>query len=269
MLQDHLYVQYVELDLFQNEFTHLVNKFNENEKELLGLKMSGTSIDDIKTHLDKLDSVMENISVDALRAKRLSKAGQKLIAEHSFTRDFLEPKCFEIKMMCKRQEVLFTERRQALLNFCDLFDSIENVSKWCKTVNQHLKKDQETMERDQDVLSRIQQLDYLLSKSRNLNIKSRLDFEEHFDSIKDLISPKTLFLVDDTLSMFDTVKQEVIHTRETLREKVAKNEEGIPAAACEDSDNLALRYIRFGFIQYMQNLIFHALLPIYSSRFLF
>ena len=31
-LQDHLYVQYVELNQFQNEFRELSNKFQENEK---------------------------------------------------------------------------------------------------------------------------------------------------------------------------------------------------------------------------------------------
>jgi hypothetical protein len=31
-VQDHLYVQYVELNQFQNEFRELANKFNENEK---------------------------------------------------------------------------------------------------------------------------------------------------------------------------------------------------------------------------------------------
>ena len=30
--QDHLYVQYVELNQFQNEFRELSNKFQENEK---------------------------------------------------------------------------------------------------------------------------------------------------------------------------------------------------------------------------------------------
>ncbi len=31
-LKDHLYVQYVELNQFQNEFRELANKFGENEK---------------------------------------------------------------------------------------------------------------------------------------------------------------------------------------------------------------------------------------------
>jgi hypothetical protein len=31
-MQDHLYVQYVELNQFQNEFRELANKFGENEK---------------------------------------------------------------------------------------------------------------------------------------------------------------------------------------------------------------------------------------------
>ena len=66
---------------------------------------------------------MEALSVDALKAKKLAKAGHQLISEHAFARDCLEPKCFELKMMCKRQEVLFLERRSAILNFLDLMAS--------------------------------------------------------------------------------------------------------------------------------------------------
>jgi len=238
-MQDHLYVQYVELNVFQNEFRDLSNKFNENEKIILRLEMSGSCLEEVNAELDKLDSVMEALSVDALKAKKLAKAGHQLIAEHAFARDCLEPKCYELKMMCKRQEVLFLERRSALLKFLDLFDGLENVTKWCTTVTQHLNRDQDMDQGDQDVLSQIRQIDYLLSKSRDLKIKSRVDFEEDFDDIKDLISPKTLFMVDDKLNLIAEVKQEVIDRREMLREKASKDPN--VSTACENSDDLAVR----------------------------
>ena len=92
---------------------------------------------------------------------------------------------------------------------------------------------------DWDVLSPTRQIDYLLSKSRDLKIKSRVDFEEDFDNIKDLISPKTLFMVDDKLNLIDEVKQEVIDRREMLREKASKDPN--ISTACENSDDLAVR----------------------------
>ena len=87
------------------------------------------------------------------------------------------------------------------------------MSKWCTTITQHLKRDQDIDQGDQDVISQIRQIDHFLSKSRDLKIKSRVDFEEDFDEIKDLIPPKTLFMVDDILNLIDKVKQEVIDRR--------------------------------------------------------
>merc|ERR1719233_1457003 len=238
-MQDHLYVQYVELNIFQNEFRDLSNKFNENEKIIHRLEMQGSCLEEVNAELDKLDSVMEAMSVDALKAKKLSKAGQQLIAEHAFARDCLEPKCFELKTMCKRQEGLFLERRSALLKFLDLFDWLENISKWCTTVTQHLNREQDMDHWGQDIFSQIRQIDYLISKSRDLKIKSRVDFEEDFDDIKDLISPKTLFLVDDRLNMLVEVEQEVIDQRDMLREKASKDPN--ISTACKNSDDLAVR----------------------------
>ena len=229
----------MELNIFQNEFRDLANKFNENEKIIQRLEMRGNCLEEVNTQLDKLDCVMEAMSVDALKAKKLAKAGQQLIAEHAFARDCLEPKCFELKMMCKKQEVLFLERRGALLKFLDLFDGLENMSKWYTTVTQHLNRDQDMDQGGQDIFSQIRQIDYLLSKSRDLKIRSRVNFEEDFDDIKDLISPKTLFMVDDKLNLIAEVKQEVIDRRDMLREKASKDPN--ISTACENNDDLAVR----------------------------
>ena len=132
-----------------------------------------------------------------------------------------------------------SEKRGALLKFLDLFDGLENISKWCTTVTQHLNRDQDMDQGGQDIFSQIRQIDYLLSKSRDLKIRSRINFEEDFDDIKDLISPKTLFMVDDKLNLIAEVKQEVIDRRDMLREKASKDPN--ISTACENSDDLAVR----------------------------
>ena len=69
----------MELNQFQIEFRELSNKFNENEKIIKKLPVNGSSIEEVNTQLDKLDSVIEALSVDAHKAKNLAKAGHELI----------------------------------------------------------------------------------------------------------------------------------------------------------------------------------------------
>lgn len=108
---------------------------------------------------------MEAFTEDIEAAVALSKVGNDLIVEHEFARDSLEPKCTQLRIMCKTQEILFLERRQTLLKFLDLFEGLDNLSKWCNTTRQHLNMDLD-MDRDTDILSQIRQCDYLLSKAR-------------------------------------------------------------------------------------------------------
>ena len=236
-MQDHLYVQYVELSQFNNQFGELAKKFGENEKVIKKLSLSVSSIDEVNHELDQLDSVIEALSIDALKAKKLSKFGKDLMQHHSFTRDTLEPKCAEIKVMCKRQEMLFLEKRRILLKFMDLFEALENMSKWCDTAEHHLGKKPSRNIDEQDVLSQIRQIDYLMSKSRDIKIRGRIDFEEDFDDIKDIISTKTLFMVDDHIHRMEEVKNKVVLRRENVREK-ATEEESIDEA---NSVDLAVR----------------------------
>jgi len=239
-MQDHLYVQYVELNQFQIEFRELSNKFIENEKIIQKLAICGSCLEEVTDELNKLESVMEALSVDTAKAKRLSKAGNELILEHAFARDSLEPKCAELRIMCKRQEILFTDKRRALMKFLDLYESLDNMTKWCSTASQHLSRD-EDMDRpgEGDTLSQIRQIDYLMSRSRDIKIKSRLEFEEDFDEIKELIAAKTLFVVDDKIAQLEEIKRAVIERREVLREKAAKD----PTISinCENTDDLYSR----------------------------
>ena len=173
-------------------------------------------------------------------AVALSKVGSDLILEHEFARDSLEPKCTQLRIMCKTQEILFLERRQTLLKFVDLFEGLESLAAWCSTTTQHLNMDLD-MDRDTDILSQIRQIDYLLSKARGefsisslfiftrliyflgMKIKSRIDFEEDFDDIKHMITAKTLFSVGDKIKQFEEVKKDLGARRSTLRDKAAQN----------------------------------------------
>ena len=57
--QDHLYVQYVELVVFQNEFEQLVVRFKENEKIIQDIPVNGSDSAEVNRHLDTLENLME------------------------------------------------------------------------------------------------------------------------------------------------------------------------------------------------------------------
>ena len=124
IFQDQLYVQYVEIFLFNGRFEEIATKFSDNEKLIKKLSLNVSSIDEVNHILDQLDSVIDALAVDALRAKKLSKFGKDLMAQHPFTQELLEARCAEIKVMCKRQEMLLLEKRRILLKLLDLFEVI-------------------------------------------------------------------------------------------------------------------------------------------------
>ena len=95
----------------------------------------------------------------------MAKVWSDLICEHKFARDSLEPKCTQLRIMVKTQEILFLERRQTQLKFVDLFEGLSALSAWCSTASHHLNMDLD-QDRQTDVLSQIRQIDYLLSKAR-------------------------------------------------------------------------------------------------------
>ena len=83
-------------------------------------------------------------------------------------------------------------------------------------------RDGEVVEIGENVYSQIRQIDYLLSKSRELKLRSRHDFEDNYDEIKDIVSAQTLFGVDDALEQLDTVTVRVMQRREDLRSKTIR-----------------------------------------------
>ena len=77
--QDRLYLQYVELNAFQNEFRELANKFKENEKIIQKLGIHGTTLAEVNEELDNLENVTKALSVDVYKAKKLAKTGETLM----------------------------------------------------------------------------------------------------------------------------------------------------------------------------------------------
>ena len=112
--------------------------------------------------------------------------------------------------------------------------ALENMSKWCDSAEHHLNREQSRNTDEQDILSQIRQIEYLISKSRDIKIRGRLDFEEDFDEIKDIISAKTLFNTDDHIQRMEEVKNKVMSRLESLREKAAEQEDSIDSASIVD-----------------------------------
>ena len=108
------------------------------------------------------------------------------------------------------------------------------MSKWCDSAEHHLRREEAGSKEEQDILSQIRQIEYLISKSRDIKIKGRLDFEEDFDELKDIISAKTLFKTDDHIQRMEEVKKRVMSRVEALREEAAEQEDSIDEASIVD-----------------------------------
>jgi hypothetical protein len=227
-MQDHVYVQYLELNTFQIRFRDLANDFAESLERLnRDLPMVGLgSAEEVNAALDKVDSFSETLAVDVVKARELEKLGQDLLGDHSFVSDCVQPKCSELKMMCSKSKRMQDEKRRVLHKFLDLFDSLESLNKWCATSSNHLDRAvgaNNTAEEDLDVFSQIRQLDYLLSKSRELKLRTRTDFDDDFDDdIRNAMSAQTLFAVDDGLEQLEAVTYRVMQRREDLRARAMR-----------------------------------------------
>lgn len=57
----------------------MANKFKENEKIILKLSISGTTVEEVNVELDNLETVTKALSVDVYKAKKLAKTGDTLM----------------------------------------------------------------------------------------------------------------------------------------------------------------------------------------------
>ncbi len=68
-------------------------------------------------------------------------------------------------------------------------------------------------------------MDYLLSRSRELRLRTRLDFEDSsaFSEVKESLSPQSLFAVDDALEGLEAAVLRVMARREELRARATRS----------------------------------------------
>ena len=120
-MQDHVYVQYLELNTFQHRFREIANSFVDNERQVRDLAVCGNNPEEINAALDKIDSCAQALAMESVKARELSKMGQELLADHNFAVDCVQPKCNELKMMCQVRQTF-----KRTLNF-DLITATEHL----------------------------------------------------------------------------------------------------------------------------------------------
>jgi len=53
-------------------------------------------------------------------------------------------------------------------------------------------------------------------------LRSRREFEETFDELKEMLAPQTIFAVDDALDQLESVTVQVMTKREELRSRATR-----------------------------------------------
>ena len=126
--------------------------------------------------------------------------------------------------MVQKLDCMLQDRKRILHKFLDLMDGIEAANKWCNTALNHLERTESPRSSlsDEDIFSQIRQIDYLLSKSRELKLRSRRDFEETFEELKEMLAPQIIFAVDDALDQLEAVTLQVMQAREELRSRATR-----------------------------------------------
>lgn len=76
-MQDHVYVQYLELNSFQTRFREISASLSAVEHSLRDLNASASSVEDANTCLDTLDAIAQNLAVESSKARDLIKLGKK------------------------------------------------------------------------------------------------------------------------------------------------------------------------------------------------
>ena len=111
--------------------------------------------------------------------------------------------------------------------YLDLRECLEAADRWTSAASQHLERSAEAETADtstEDVFSQIRQLDYLLSRSRELRLRTRMDFEDSsaFAEVKESLSPQSLFAVDDALERMEAAVLGVMARGEEMRARATR-----------------------------------------------
>ena len=70
-MQDHVYVQYLELNAFQTRFRELNVSLEQVEVSLREFSLSTTTIDNVNILLDTLESMEQNLAMESTKARDL------------------------------------------------------------------------------------------------------------------------------------------------------------------------------------------------------
>ena len=135
-----------------------------------------------------------------------------------------QPKCAELRRMIQKLEMTLSDKKRLLHKFLDLNEGIEAAKKWSNSSLEHLERQDNPRSSlsDEDVFSQIRQIDYLLSKSRELKLRNRRDFEDTFEELKDMLTAQTIFAVDDALDQLEEVTVQVMQRRDELRARATR-----------------------------------------------
>ncbi len=74
-MQDHIYVQYLELNSFQTRFREISASLGTVELTLRDLNASASSVEDANALLDRLDAISQTLAVESSKARDLIKLG--------------------------------------------------------------------------------------------------------------------------------------------------------------------------------------------------
>ena len=126
--------------------------------------------------------------------------------------------------MIQKLEMTLSDKKRLLHKFLDLNEGIEAAKKWSNSSLEHLERQDNPRSSlsDEDVFSQIRQIDYLLSKSRELKLRNRRDFEDTFEELKDMLTAQTIFAVDDALDQLEEVTVQVMQRRDELRARATR-----------------------------------------------
>ena len=75
-MQDHVYVQYLELNSFQTRFREISTSLSAVEISLRDFNASASTVEDANALLDTLDAIAQSLAVESSKAKDLIKLGK-------------------------------------------------------------------------------------------------------------------------------------------------------------------------------------------------
>ena len=87
-MQDHVYVQYLELNSFQSRFREISVSLEQVEANLRDFSTGATTVDNANLLLARLETVEQSLAMESTKARDLIRLGQDLLDDHRFAADW-------------------------------------------------------------------------------------------------------------------------------------------------------------------------------------